>query len=42
MKTDTLKVKTKRIRRSLLERIHLFMKKYAENCRYSFEGMLKI
>lgn len=42
MKTDRLRVKTKKIKRSLLARIHLFMKKYAENCKYSFETMLKI
>jgi len=42
MKTDKLKVKTRKVKKSILESIHSFLKKYAENCRYSFEGMLRI
>ena len=42
MKTDNFKVKTKKVKKSFVESIHQFLKKYAENCRYSFDGMLKI
>ncbi len=42
MKTDKLKVKTKKVKKSFLENIHLSLKKYADNCRYSFNGMLNI
>ncbi len=42
MKTDKLPMKTKKIRKTFIENIHLFLKKYADNCRYSFNGMLKI
>ncbi len=42
MKTDKLQVKTEKVEKSFFESIHLFLKKYADNCRYSFDGMLKI
>lgn len=42
MKTDKLNVKTKKVKKSILASIHLYLKKYADNCRYSFNGMLKI
>lgn len=42
MKTIKIKVQTKYVKKSFLENIHLFLKKYADNCRYSFDGMLKI
>lgn len=41
MKTDETR-KTQKFKKSFLENIHLFLKKYADNCRYSFNGMLRI
>lgn len=42
MKTNKIRVKTKKVKKSFLENIHLYLKKYADNCKYSFNGMLRI
>ncbi|WP_373518240.1 hypothetical protein [Pricia sp.] len=42
MKTKKIGVKPKKVKKSFLESIHSYLKRYADNCRYSFEGMLRI
>ncbi len=42
MKSQKIQMKTMKAKKSLFDRIYVYLKKYAENCRYSFEGMLKI
>ena len=39
---NSIKVKNKKVKKSMIESIHAFLKTYADNCRYSFEGMLRI
>ncbi len=42
MKTDKLQTNTEDVKKSYLGSIHQFLRKYADNCRYSFDGMLRI
>jgi len=42
MKTDKKILEPKKTKKSLIAKFHAFLKKYADDCRYSFENMLSL
>ncbi len=42
MKQNKVYFKSKKIEKPLVTNIQTFLKRYAENCRYSFNKMLRI